>query len=618
MGQVMIKLKFIISVLIYLVIAESAFSVERDNTSVTQAEIVTTFYQLPAMQAAILPSIEVFSLPQSVWTALPDDQATLLKGKNWLQVNVVNLTDTTQNYFLLADEAMHLLGGQLFIRHKNKKIESLSIKKYANNALSGQFLLKSRQQLSLFLMVDSQGQVRLPLSVKDNSQFASYQAIRFLTSGVAIGSIAMLALTLLVIFIANGSPTVLLLFGYFSIQAMLLSVFYGFNSYSIFPELIELQAVELPLLVSLSAILMLWFSSELFKLKYTHQSLHLIFKLVSWLLLIYLPISMFLSLDINLVLSNIANLVANALLIVLGFLLIKLGDRLALLFITIFIIQLAFSLANIIFYGWQQFYAPLFTIAFWLNSFLISFLLSRQYTYQIEEKRIAQHEALENEMISRNAQEELLALQNDNQEQLEIRVQERTLELNIALQELEDANRELEQKNTLDELTGLYNRRFYDQKITAEFRRSRRNLTPLSLVIIDIDHFKNVNDSYGHLIGDKCLVLLAEKIKQCLGRSTDVGCRYGGEEFCLILPETDNEGAIALAEELRNAVAAEKFIVDEQQLLLTISCGISSYQQEKLATPELLFSAADKALYQAKHQGRNRVIIQNIDVVIPE
>ncbi|MFB0999700.1 MAG: diguanylate cyclase, partial [Colwellia sp.] len=82
---------------------------------------------------------------------------------------------------------------------------------------------------------------------------------------------------------------------------------------------------------------------------------------------------------------------------------------------------------------------------------------------------------------------------------LESKVQERTLELNIALQELEDANKELQEKNTLDELTGLYNRRFYDQKIQAEFRRSRRNLTPLSLVVIDIDYFKKVNDNYGHL-----------------------------------------------------------------------------------------------------------------------
>ena len=134
---------------------------------------------------------------------------------------------------------------------------------------------------------------------------------------------------------------------------------------------------------------------------------------------------------------------------------------------------------------------------------------------------------------------------------------------------------------------------------------------------VDFDYFKNVNDSYGHLAGDKCLVLLAAKIKHCLGRSTDVGCRYGGEEFCLILPETDSQGAISLAEEVRNAVESEEFIIDELSLSITISCGVSTYQQEKQAAPEQLFAAADKALYQAKHQGRNQVISQNIQEFLP-
>jgi diguanylate cyclase (GGDEF)-like protein len=126
--------------------------------------------------------------------------------------------------------------------------------------------------------------------------------------------------------------------------------------------------------------------------------------------------------------------------------------------------------------------------------------------------------------------------------------------LHIALQELEDANRELEQKNNLDELTGLFNRRYYDQKILAEFRRSKRNLTPLSLIIIDIDYFKVVNDSYGHLAGDQCLVWVGNHLKKSLKRSSDMAFRYGGEEFCIILPDTDERGALAFAEALRKII----------------------------------------------------------------
>jgi len=201
-----------------------------------------------------------------------------------------------------------------------------------------------------------------------------------------------------------------------------------------------------------------------------------------------------------------------------------------------------------------------------------------------------------------------LPLQPDfEQDELESKVQERTLELNIALQELEEVNKELQEKNTLDELTGLYNRRHYDQKILAEYRRSRRNLTPLSLVVIDIDHFKQVNDNYGHLAGDECLVAVSTCIKQCLRRSADMGFRYGGEEFCLILPETDNKGSLALAEELRASIEACHVNYNGVDISLTISCGSSTYQQQKHIQPENLFSAADQALYQAKDSGRNQV-----------
>lgn len=200
-------------------------------------------------------------------------------------------------------------------------------------------------------------------------------------------------------------------------------------------------------------------------------------------------------------------------------------------------------------------------------------------------------------------------------DELESKVQERTLELNIALQELEEANKELQEKNTLDELTGLYNRRFYDQKIQAEFRRSRRNLTPLSLVVIDIDHFKKVNDNYGHLAGDECLVAVSACIKKCLRRSADISCRYGGEEFCLILPETDSKGALVLADELRESIENCQISYNNIAIKLTISCGISTYLQQKNVKPEHLFAVADQALYKAKDNGRNQIIQQNFEKV---
>ena len=208
--------------------------------------------------------------------------------------------------------------------------------------------------------------------------------------------------------------------------------------------------------------------------------------------------------------------------------------------------------------------------------------------------------------IAEQAMNTLAKEQEDSQDLLEERVQERTLELNIALQELESANQELERKNVLDELTGLHNRRFYDQKILAEYRRSRRNLTALSLVLIDIDHFKLVNDTHGHLAGDQCLIWLAKQIQQSLKRSADKAFRYGGEEFCLILPNSDAQGALLVAEQLRLQLCDQVFQFQNIDIALTISCGICTYHQQADIGPEQIFSGADKALYQAKHNGRNQ------------
>ncbi|TYK66706.1 diguanylate cyclase [Colwellia echini] len=255
-------------------------------------------------------------------------------------------------------------------------------------------------------------------------------------------------------------------------------------------------------------------------------------------------------------------------------------------------------------------YEPLcFTLGLLLGvaiTFIVFQYLNRHYRNKYQKMLQKLKSAKRSTRVAQQTMRTLAIEQQDSQDLLEERVQERTIELNIALQELESANQELERKNILDELTGLHNRRFYDQKIVAEYRRSRRNLTPLSLVIIDIDHFKAVNDNYGHLTGDNCLVWLAKIINKSLKRSTDKAFRYGGEEFCLILPNTDAQGALLMAEQLRTLVAEQVFTFQETEISLTISCGIATYHQQTDIGPEEIFAGADKALYQAKHHGRNQ------------
>lgn len=286
------------------------------------------------------------------------------------------------------------------------------------------------------------------------------------------------------------------------------------------------------------------------------------------------------------------------------------------IFSPILMIQLSFNLLAFMLYylGFSSYVINCFDmLAFWVMAIMATYLMGHKYYCQLRDEKLAQQQALSSIKASEIAQKEISRLQDESQEQLESRVQERTLELNIALQELEVVNQELKEKNTLDELSGLYNRRYYDQKIVAEFRRSRRNLTPLSLILVDIDHFKRVNDNFGHLAGDKCIVEVAGMIKSLLRRSSDVGCRYGGEEFCLILPETDAQGALALAQEICQSVRQQQVYSNENIITLSVSCGVTTYQQEKEITPEIIFDYVDKALYKAKQAGRDQVQVIPIE-----
>lgn len=160
----------------------------------------------------------------------------------------------------------------------------------------------------------------------------------------------------------------------------------------------------------------------------------------------------------------------------------------------------------------------------------------------------------------------------------------------------------------LDELTKLHNRRYLTTYLKREFERSRQTGKPLSLIILDVDHFKKVNDGHGHAVGDVVLVELGKRMLQ-LTRSSDLPARYGGEEFVVVMPETDPTVARAVAERLRHGVAEKPFEAVKDNLLLdiTISVGVANLTDD-VETPDDLFRLADDALYKAKAGGRNQVV----------
>lgn len=187
-----------------------------------------------------------------------------------------------------------------------------------------------------------------------------------------------------------------------------------------------------------------------------------------------------------------------------------------------------------------------------------------------------------------------------------LRIAQRILNLERSLkQSLE----ELKNLSLKDPLTELYNRRFLAERLPQEIKRAARYGRSLSLIMLDIDHFKGINDQYGHGAGDVVLKACAGRLQEAIRQEVDWGARYGGEEFLLILPDTDLAGALLLAERIRERFAAMPISLGAVEIPVTASFGVSTFPQDRRTAlvAEALLETADRALYQAKKTGRNKV-----------
>lgn len=193
--------------------------------------------------------------------------------------------------------------------------------------------------------------------------------------------------------------------------------------------------------------------------------------------------------------------------------------------------------------------------------------------------------------------------------QLEIHTNELEEKVVLRTKELETSNRKLEALTRIDDLTGLANRRYLDHQLNAEWAIAKRSNSPISMLVVDIDQFKSINDYFGHQYGDKAIISVAAILKKLVTRPSDLPARFGGDEFVIILPNTDNSGAIALAKQICSSI--EKLQIkqadDSIYPYVTISLGCATLIPNEDNTLQNLFSLADEKLYLAKEQGRNCV-----------
>jgi diguanylate cyclase (GGDEF)-like protein len=231
--------------------------------------------------------------------------------------------------------------------------------------------------------------------------------------------------------------------------------------------------------------------------------------------------------------------------------------------------------------------------------------------WQTDDLKLTVVEAVHSYLQDKKLTEQNLKMQQLNRE-LERLNQEQARIIAARTAELEKINQELRNLVNLDGLTQLANRRHFDEYLSQEWYARARNQQSLSLILCDIDAFKQYNDTYGHLPGDDCLVSIARAIQNTIKRPSDLAARFGGEEFAVILPNTPLEGAKIVAKFVQDAInsLALPHTASPINSQVTVSMGVASLIPVHSLSPLALINAADKALYQAKTQGRNRIVAQ--------
>lgn len=445
--------------------------------------------------------------------------------------------------------------------------------------------------ITLIIRARTNGTLALPVHVWTEPDYSVFQGQHNLAVGLFLGLLIAIGLSNFLFFITTGSTSFLYYFSYVVSVVMLLATLNGVGYEYFWPSTSLLQKHGVTVFANLSTFFAVLFGRATFNVSRTSPKLDKALSVFAFTFLGMSVLSFFIvySVSIKIYISMLALLVLFS--IFLGMWIWLKGQVIGRVYVSAWLLVLISGLISTL-NGFSMVDVP--------SSYRYSLLL----LIFIDALAFAIILAFEH----RRKQVELQQTLSEAQDDLAYKVEERTLELQIALRELSETNNELEKKNALDSLTGIKNRRYFDKKYVAEVRRSRREQTALSVAMVDIDHFKRINDNYGHLVGDVCIQHTAALIQSVLKRPTDQVCRYGGEEFSIILPNTDKDGALKLLESIRQALESSVVEEDGHQIKMTLSGGIASAQSPLSGNESTLLALADKALYEAKQQGRNRIV----------
>jgi diguanylate cyclase (GGDEF)-like protein len=471
---------------------------------------------------------------------------------------------------------------------------------------------ESINDISLFLRVETQGGLQVPIKLWAEEEYIQFVTAHSVFKGIFYGFMAALAILTLFLFVSSRNTSTLLYTIYVVCLSLTLVSKQGLAFRYLWPESTLFQQYAELFFASLMVIFSSAFSANVLEIKRKFKRLYSFFNATRIIVAIYialifiLPFSVMVSILSLVILMVILLVFASTVYISLKGSLV--ASYLAVAWGAILLSCFLVVAENIAWISLIIDPVYLLMMGAAISSLFMALALAMHFNEQRLDAKRAHLKARKNKQKAMRAKEELLRLQIETKEQLEYAVDERNYELEIAMRELNEANHELERKSSIDVLTGVANRRLYDKKILAEARRSRREKTSLAIAMIDIDHFKTVNDTYGHQCGDLALKHFADILKGCIKRPSDIICRYGGEEFVIILPNTDLEGARVLMESVRSTTKNSEFNCEGKVITFTVSIGVSSRVIATEQDSALLHAFADKLLYKAKEAGRNQVV----------
>jgi len=557
------------------------------------------------------------------WQKNSNQNFGLTKSSQWLKIDFVK---TQNNQVLEIDYAM-LDSVELWFRSKN---ESSSTERYniiqhyelgdrlsfvQRPIIHDKFLVPlpdNATAVQLMLRVQSDGPVKAPLRLWSKQDYIVYTASHRLFMGLFFGYMLAMGLINLFLFITTRSVMFITYAGYVFSFAMLIAAIHGLGYRFIWSESPWLQERITVVFAYMMMSFVLIFSSQILQLKTASPSYHRIFKGFSLIYILCVLGSLIVPYAIMIKLLLVLLLFSIPVILLVSISLALQGSTIAKFFSAAWLVLLLSGLTaaadNFHWINLAVDSSYLLMVGATTETLLLALAVATSYSVQRLETKKAHNEAAQNELQAMQAQDEVIALQKQAQKDLEHEVKARTQEFENALAGLSKVHDELQGMSQTDMLTGLSNRRFFEEHIVIEAARSRREGQALAIALLDIDHFKKVNDNYGHQCGDDCLIAFANTLKTVIKRPGDLLCRYGGEEFVVLLPNTTVDGAKNVLEQFRSAI--EDLVVETHghRIQFTVSAGVTSRVITDEQDSEKMLAFADKLLYQAKEAGRNCVV----------